>query len=217
MSVKIIVRSCSRMTSYLSPYEIHSNKSRQYWRGFKFASNEPLRDENTGALYKQFKFQNEPWKITIRDFLKIFGLWIAINNFRSTSRWKSVRRGKIFFLISSYFFHFSCTFWRGLSNGGWVGGLFEYDVVANGLYSFWVDCREAMNIAKEGLITNITDITDSKRSIYFCYLYIVICHRSNEHWDFFQEKTNESGPPRAPWGCQQHAKGPWRSESGPIS
>ena len=48
--------------------------------------------------------------------------------------------------------------------GGWVGGLFEYNVVANGLYSFRVDCRKAMNIAKEWLITVITD---SKRLIYF--------------------------------------------------
>ena len=102
MSVRMIDRSCSRMTLYLSRYKWHSHETKQCWRAFKYASNEPWQNDNTCVIYEQFKFQNEPWKVTIRDFLKIFGLRIAINNLRRKSSRKSVRRGKLFF-YSHYF------------------------------------------------------------------------------------------------------------------
>ena len=192
MSVKIIVRSCSRMTSYLSPYKIHSNKSRQYWRGFKFASNEPLKNENTGALYKQFKFQNEPWKNTIRDFLKIFGLWIAINNFRSTSRWKSVRRGKFFFLISSYFFHIFFALFGGVCwmEGGWVVCLNTMSLLT-GCTRFELIVERRWTLRRNGwLRISLIWLIVNDRYIFVIYISWYIIGRMNIEILYRKKRTN---------------------------
>jgi len=83
ISVNSIDRRWYKSTLYLRTYELQPGIPRQHCSGFKYDFNGSSANDNKLELFQIYRFLNEPQKLFMRDYRKIFVLWIDIHKLRS--------------------------------------------------------------------------------------------------------------------------------------
>ena len=95
ISVNSIDRRWYKSTLYLRTYELQPGVPQHLCSEFKYDFNGSSADCNKLELFEIYQFLNEPQKLIMRDYRKIFVLWIDIHELRSPKKFYFSGRKKV--------------------------------------------------------------------------------------------------------------------------